>query len=109
MAYVKVTEGVYVVRAPWAATAAWRLISPLLPAATRAKVSILGADYLSFLLQKVDASSLPPHLLDTDEDKDTATLKVREAKAAADPNSVVDDFEQRALPVPEGVVGTLPD
>jgi hypothetical protein len=30
--YPEVTEGVFVIRAPWAATAAWRLIAPLLPA-----------------------------------------------------------------------------
>jgi len=47
--YPEVVETIALCRGPWAVSAAWKILSPLLPAATRAKVKILGPDYLERL------------------------------------------------------------
>ena len=54
---------VLIVNAPAVFSAAWALVSPLLPARTRAKVSILGASASApALLDLIDATELPAFL-----------------------------------------------
>lgn len=45
---------VWIVNAPWAFTAAWNLVVPLLPEHTRKKVAIYGKNYLPQLLDEID-------------------------------------------------------
>jgi hypothetical protein len=47
-----------VINAPWAFTAAWALVKPLLPERTVKKVVICGADYKSELLKLIDVENL---------------------------------------------------
>ena len=52
-----------IVNAPRLFSAAWALVSPLLPARTRAKVSVLSvSETAPALLQLVDAEELPEFL-----------------------------------------------
>lgn len=60
--YPEVMRKVTIVNVPWAFTAVWNLVAPLLPEQTRKKVSILGKNYLPTLLEDIDASELPAFL-----------------------------------------------
>jgi hypothetical protein len=77
--------------------------------ATRAKVSILGADFRTLLLDKANAESLPRFLL---EDGAQAPVSVSSVDVLVvsdvDENSTSDDMGKRAAPVPPGVLGLLP-
>ncbi|KAH9258984.1 hypothetical protein BASA81_002604 [Batrachochytrium salamandrivorans] len=50
--------GVFVINAPWAFTAVWRMIRPLLDERTRNKVNILGSNYLEALQEYVDLDQI---------------------------------------------------
>lgn len=50
--------GVFVINAPWAFTAVWRMIRPLLDERTRNKVTILGSNYLEALQEHVDIDQI---------------------------------------------------
>ena len=89
--YPEVTEGVFIIRAPWVFAAAWKVVSPLLPAATRQKVNIVGANYREVVGSKVPAEHLPRFL------GGECTLVDEQH----------DDFEQIALPVPAGALAAV--
>lgn len=49
---------IYVINAPWAFTAAWRLIQPLLDERTKNKIEILGSDYYKTIAEKIDPAQI---------------------------------------------------
>jgi len=60
--YPEVTCGVFILRAPWVFTLAWKMVRPLLPKDTAAKVSIWGSNFLEALREKVSDESIPSYL-----------------------------------------------
>ncbi|KIY52580.1 hypothetical protein FISHEDRAFT_35007 [Fistulina hepatica ATCC 64428] len=49
----------YIINAPWAFSAVWRIIKPWLDEVTVAKIDIIGSDYKDKLLQQIEAENLP--------------------------------------------------
>ena len=61
--YPEVTSSVYMVRAPWIATLGWKLIKPLLPRETAAKVRILGSSgFYEDLKEAIPEENIPAFL-----------------------------------------------
>ncbi|CAN0053548.1 unnamed protein product, partial [Hapterophycus canaliculatus] len=58
--YVERCHKSYIINAPRAFTALWRIVSPMLDARTRAKISILGTDFLEAMQEEIDISQIPP-------------------------------------------------
>ena len=50
---------VYIINAPWAFSAVWKLVAPFLPEQTRKKISISSGGLPPKLLAEIDASQLP--------------------------------------------------
>ena len=83
--YPETTAGVAVVNAPWVFTAVYKIISPLLPENTRAKIQILGSDFLRALGDKLEAKDIPTFLggeswVGEDSSHKAATLNHRAMK-----------------------------
>ncbi|CAM9402235.1 unnamed protein product [Pylaiella littoralis] len=57
--YVERCHKTYIVNAPRAFTVLWKVVSAMLDPRTRAKVSILGRDYLSVMQEEIDLSQIP--------------------------------------------------
>eukprot|EP00903_Cladosiphon_okamuranus_P006249 g6133.t1 len=57
--YVERCYKSYIINAPRAFTALWRVVSAMLDARTRAKISILGTDYLGTMQEEIDMSQIP--------------------------------------------------
>ncbi|CAN0223327.1 unnamed protein product, partial [Discosporangium mesarthrocarpum] len=57
--YVERCYKSYIINAPVVFMALWRVISPLLDTRTRAKVQILGTNYLPTLMEEIDLSQIP--------------------------------------------------
>ncbi|CAM9838540.1 unnamed protein product [Ectocarpus fasciculatus] len=58
--YVERCYKTYIINAPRAFTALWRVVSAMLDARTRAKISILGTNYLEEMKEEIDISQIPP-------------------------------------------------
>ncbi|CAM9952997.1 unnamed protein product [Ectocarpus sp. 6 AP-2014] len=58
--YVERCHKSYIINAPRAFTALWRVVSAMLDARTRAKISILGTNYLEEMKEEIDISQIPP-------------------------------------------------
>jgi len=52
----------YIINAPWAFNAVWKIIKPVLSERTVNKIEILGTDFLPTLLEVVDKNELPVQL-----------------------------------------------
>jgi len=83
--FPETTAGVAIVNAPWVFSAVYKVISPLLPENTRAKIQILGSDFLHTLRDKLDEKDIPTFLGGTswvgeDSSHKAATLKNRAVK-----------------------------
>lgn len=60
--YPEMLDSVFIVNAPWAFTVAWKLIRGWLHPRTQAKINVLGSDFQSVLLERIDADQLPVRL-----------------------------------------------
>jgi len=57
--YPEISGKLFIVNAPWAFGAAWRIIKPWLADRTVQKVDICSADYLGGLLKDIDSDQIP--------------------------------------------------
>ena len=57
--YPELMRRVYIINAPWAFSAVWKLVAPFLPEQTRKKISISSGGLPPKLLAEIDASQLP--------------------------------------------------
>lgn len=79
--YPEVTCGVYIVNTPWIFAAAWKILRPLLPKDTAAKITVCGSDFLDVLREKVSDDHIPAFLgggctlVDDDHDDFEALLQ----------------------------------
>ncbi|CAM9334492.1 unnamed protein product [Scytosiphon promiscuus] len=92
--YVERCYKSYIINAPRAFTALWRIVSPMLDSRTRGKISILGTDFLKGMQEEIDISQIPPEyggssgrdMDDSDDERKIRALLARldsEAEVAA--------------------------
>ncbi|CAM9955955.1 unnamed protein product [Ectocarpus sp. 12 AP-2014] len=88
--YVERCHKSYIINAPRAFTALWRVVSAMLDARTRAKISILGTNYLEEMKEEIDISQIPPEyggssgraIDDSDDERKIQALVARLNSAA---------------------------
>eukprot|EP00752_Nemacystus_decipiens_P012309 g10914.t1 len=90
--YVERCYKSYIINAPRAFTALWKVVSAMLDPRTRAKVAILGTDFLGAMQEEIDMSQIPPEyggdsdraIGDSDDERKIQALVAR-LNLAADP------------------------